>query len=71
MGVVATIDHKSFPRQSDLLGKRVRVCFRYDTDHELGGECVRDDLETPWMTILRLDDGRHVLAGECQLQYSW
>jgi hypothetical protein len=30
------------------------------------GTIVRDDNEPPWRTIIRLDDGRVVLASECQ-----
>ena len=69
MGVISTIDYESFPKQGDLIGKRVRVVFKYDTSHEIEGECVRDDIEEPHRTIFRLDDGRFVLASECQ--YTW
>jgi hypothetical protein len=34
----------------------------------LMGEVVRDDIEAPYIMIIRLDDGRHVLATECQWQ---
>jgi hypothetical protein len=44
------------------------VCFQYDTSRTCNGTIVRDDLEDPWQMIIRLDDGRHVLATECQYQ---
>jgi hypothetical protein len=66
MGVVNAIDYESFPKQSDYLGKRTEVCFKYDTSHNVGGVFVRDDCEHPFLTIIRLDDGRHVLTTECQ-----
>jgi len=69
MGVISTIDYESFPKQGHLVGKRVRVVFKDDTSHEIEGECVRDDREEPHRAIFRLDDGRFVLASECQ--YSW
>ena len=66
MGVVANITHDSFPQQESLLGKRVGVVFHDDTDHVVPGVCVRDDADEPGKTIFQLDDGRYVLASECQ-----
>jgi hypothetical protein len=66
MGNVANISAEHFPRQYEHVGKRTQVCFHYDTTRVLDGTVVRDDAEEPWITIIRLDDGRHVLASECQ-----
>lgn len=66
MGVVETIGYDRMPKQGEHLGKRARVCFRYDTSRELMGTIVRDDMEAPWVTIISLDDKRVVLATECQ-----
>lgn len=68
MGCVKNITHNNFPRQANWLGLRVNVCFHYDTAHTLPGVIVRDDAEEPLLTIIALDDGRHVLATECQYQ---
>jgi hypothetical protein len=57
-----------YPKQGAHAGKRVLVMFDYAPRTTSGGGCVRDDVEAPWLTILRLDDGHHVLAGECQYQ---
>ena len=65
MGYVESIDYESFPKQGDWLGKRTTVCFKFDTFHQIGGEFVRDDSEAPGVCIIRLDDGRFVLASEC------
>lgn len=65
MGVVQTIDYESFPKQGVWVGKRTKVCFKYDSSREIGGVFVRADREEPWVSIIRLDDGRHVLATEC------
>jgi hypothetical protein len=54
-----------FPNQSDSLGKRVEVCFKFDASRTIGGEVVREDIEGPFNTIIKLDDGRYILAGEC------
>lgn len=48
------------------MGRRVKVCFHYDTRQTVCGTVVRDDSEHPWKTIIRLDDGRYVLSTECQ-----
>jgi hypothetical protein len=66
MGCVNEIAHDRFPPQGAALGERVRVVFHYDTAHVLDGTVVRDDMAPPFRTIIRLDDGRHVLGTECQ-----
>jgi len=65
MGVVENVDYDKFPRQGVFAGRRARVCFRYDTSRAIMGTIVRDDNEEPFRTIIRLDDGRFVLATEC------
>lgn len=66
MGYVQSIDANTFPKQGSWLGKRANVCFHYDTSVLIGGIFVRDDAEEPHVSIIRLDDGRHVLTTECQ-----
>lgn len=66
MDCAPNIDHAVFPVQSAYLHQCVRVCFHYDTTLLVGGIVVRDDATEPWVTIVRLDDGRHVLGTECQ-----
>lgn len=66
MGIHINIAHNLWPRQGAWLGKRVKVCFRYDTEHTIMGTVVRDDAEQPHRTIIQLDDGRYVLTTECQ-----
>lgn len=68
MGVVSNIKHDKFPEQGNYLGRKVKVCFHYDTNNTIPGVIVRDDKEEPHRTIIKLDDGRHVLAIECQYQ---
>lgn len=68
MGVNAFIKHDQFPKQGKYHGKKVKVCFHYDTQNSVNGVCVRDDIGDPGITAFRLDDGRFVLATECQWQ---
>ena len=65
---MSTIDLASFPTQGTWIGKRVRVCFNFDTSQTVLGWVVRDDAEEPGLMIIRLDNGRHVLSTECQYQ---
>lgn len=65
MGIVENVGIEQFPQQGQFRGRRCEVCFRYDTTRVIGGVIVRDDNEAPWVTIILLDDGRHVLSGEC------
>lgn len=68
MGVCAEISFDTFPEQGGWVGKRVTVCFHYDTSKPIGGEIIRDDLTAPHRMVIRLDDGRVVLSDECQYQ---
>lgn len=69
MGVVNNISIKKFPKQSDKLNKRTKVCFNYDTSNLIDGTIVRDDIESPYVTIIKLDDGRYVNSTECQYTF--
>lgn len=68
MGCHENISHDKFPKQGQYLHSKTKVCFNYDTLREIGGVIVRDDTEEPYRTIIKLDDGRYVLASECQYQ---
>lgn len=65
MGVVENVGFHDWPKQGSWLGKRTRVCFRYDTANTIMGTIVRDDDEAPGLCIIRLDDGRYVMSTEC------
>ena len=47
-------------------GVKVDVCFLYDKGTIIDGVVIRDDKEYPFVTIIRLSDGRVILATECQ-----
>jgi hypothetical protein len=72
MGCVRTITHDTFPKQADenyeypKIGKRVEVCYHYDTTKYHQGTIVRNDIEEPFETIIQLDNGRFLRAVECQ-----
>lgn len=66
MGLVQNITADTFPRQGSFAGRRVRVCFHYDTSREVLGTVVRCDAEEPGEMIIKLDDGRYVRSVECQ-----
>lgn len=68
MGVKKEVGADKFPAQGAFVGKRVLVCFNYDTERKFPAVCIRDDIEEPFLTIFHLDDGRAVLATECQYQ---
>lgn len=66
MGNVMTIDYKKFPKQGSFLGKKVEVCFHYNTSQLIAGTIVRDDAAEPYCCIIKLDNGRYILSTECQ-----
>lgn len=77
MGCVSTITYDKFPKQADksgefpqyAVGARVKVCYHYNTSKVHYGEVVRDDIEEPFETIIKLDNGRYLRAAECQYSY--
>lgn len=69
MGVVQNVGYDTFPKQGPTLNKRVIVCFNYNTSRTVGGVVVRDDYEAPWEMIIKLDDGRYIMASECQYTF--
>ena len=74
MGCIDTITYDKFPKQKDenyiyprfKVGSRVKVYYHYDTLKYHYGTIVRDDLEEPFETIIKLDNGRYLRAVECQ-----
>lgn len=66
MGVHANIGFDFFPKQGYQLNCEVEVCFRYDTTKCIDGVIIRDDMEEPYLTLIKLSDGRVVTATECQ-----
>lgn len=66
MGCVENISAYNFPKQSEYVNRRVKVCFHYDTSKLFGGKIVRDDREEPFETIIQMDDGRIIRGTECQ-----
>lgn len=72
MGCINTITYDKFPKQKDnnykypSIGKRVEVCYHYDTTKKHTGTIVRDDIEEPFETIIKLDNGRYLRGVECQ-----
>lgn len=69
MGCVSTINAFKFPNQSGHVGTRCKVCFHYDTTRWIMGTVIRDDIEEPHETLIKLDDGRTVRATECQYSF--
>ncbi|ETT46573.1 hypothetical protein BSK66_28430 [Paenibacillus odorifer] len=69
MGVHQNISYDKFPKQGELAGKEVKVCFNYDSSKTISGTVIRDDVEEPGLMLIQLSDGRVVKSTECQ--YSW
>lgn len=77
MGCIKNISYDSFPKQKDenykypnmSVGARVEVCYHFDTSKVHMGTIVRDDLEEPFETIIKLDNGRYLRGAECQFSY--
>ena len=66
MGCIKSITAFKFPKQTEYVNRRVKVYFHYKTDCYFMGTILRDDIEEPCETIIKLDDGRILRAAECQ-----
>lgn len=71
MGCISTIDYDNFPKQQSFIGKRVEVCYNFDTTKVHYGTIVRCDKESPFKTIIKLDNGNYILDVECQYCFSY
>lgn len=69
MGYHINIGLDKFPKQSDDLNRQVIVAFNYDTSRCLLGKIIRDDVEELYKCIILLEDGRAILATECQYSF--
>lgn len=70
MGCVNTITAHKFPKQSEYVNRRCKVCFHYDTTKWIMGTVIRDDREEPFETLIQLNDGRTIRGVECQYSFS-
>lgn len=68
MGVSEHVGADRFPKQGPWLGQKHRVCFDFDASQTFDAVCIRDDLSEPRLTIFQLENGKVVLATECQHQ---
>lgn len=66
MGVKAQITFEKFPVQTRWVGRRVLVCYHFDSSKTHLGTVVRDDKGEPYEMIIKLDNGRYVRSVECQ-----
>jgi len=72
METIRAIGGRRFPEQYSVnesanggVGRKVVVHFNNDDKQTAIGVIIRDDKEPPLMTVIRLSDGRVVLATEC------
>jgi hypothetical protein len=70
MGCIDTITAYKFPKQSEYINRRCKVCFHYDTSKWIMGTVIRDDREEPYETLIQPDDGRTMRGVECQYSFS-
>jgi len=69
MGCTDYIDYTKYPKQTNLIGEKVKVCYHYDSSRHHFGTIIRDDKELPFNTVIQLDNGRVLLAIECQYSF--
>ncbi|MGH0417526.1 hypothetical protein [Bacillus cereus] len=66
MGVHPNVGVNKFPKQGDQLNREVKVMFNFDSSTILKGIIVREDMEDPFLTLIKLEDGRVIGSAECQ-----
>ena len=65
MGISPHINADTYPEQGTFVGRRVKVCYEYDTSRMVEGVILRDDKTEPGLLIIHTDDGRALLGTEC------
>jgi hypothetical protein len=68
MGFSNYVDAVKYPKQGRMLNKKVEVCFNFDIHNIFYGKVIRYDIEEPFEVIIRLNDGRIIMSGECQFR---
>ena len=69
MAYHAAINATDFPLQDRAwLNKRVVTIMQFDSKRPRLGNVVRADAESPWLTLIQLDDGRFVTHLECSFK---
>lgn len=53
-------------RQGPFLNKRVEIVYHYDVSNAEHGTIVRDDIDEPYLTIIKTDTGKFIFSTECQ-----
>ena len=70
MGSHKNISYEKFPKQADSVGQKVNVVYHFDTSKSHDGTIVREDIEEPFETIIKLDnEERYLRAVECQYSF--
>ena len=65
-GYHENINADKFPKQFEHnIGHRVMLCFEYGSQREIPATILRDDAESPCITVYQTDDGRIILSTEC------
>jgi hypothetical protein len=63
---IENIGASEFPKQTAKVGTSVTCTFGH-APATVAGTIVRDDAHMPFVTIVKLSDGRHVLGRECNI----
>jgi hypothetical protein len=59
-----------YPEQGEALGQRCVIRIHRKDNAEVEALCVRDDVQSPYHMIFKLDDGRYILGAECTYCYT-
>lgn len=69
MGSKENINYDQYPKQTNKVGKKVEVCYHYNTSKTHHGFILRDDAEDPYETIFQLENGRVLRSVECHYRF--
>lgn len=53
-------------KQGNWLNNKTEVCYHFNTNELEMGIVIRDDMESPWITVIKTERGRYILTTECQ-----
>lgn len=55
------LDQSKWPEQGDLVGRTAEVQCGTDCRYEVTGKVIRHDTDTPFLIIIKLEDGRIIM----------
>lgn len=55
-------------KQGNFINRKCNIFFNYNIKNFISGKIIRDDIEEPFKTLIKLNDGTIIDSKECLYQ---